>query len=333
MVIGAVLFLVRGAAAGRAVRPAPPPAVSSARRAGGGPRSCRPGCPGGGDEAAEQDGGFVLAVALAVEGGLGAGELVAERGDGRSRRRARLVPLPFLLAVGWPASRAAASSAACAARSPERPRAPRAVSSARASARPGLRAWRWPRRRRRGPRRRRARRRAGRRRGRRSRRGRARAGAAVSARTVSAWASAASGSGGGELLAEDRELVQGRGQLGAEPAHRRQGVVADGAGPADRRGDRPAAVVRLPGELLAAAERRQRGMPDQHEGAVAVLGHLLLAVAGLPARRPGVPGRVRAAGIPACPGSRPAALAGACAVIVIVERVLSRPCGRTARMK
>ena len=83
----------------------------------------------------------------------------------------------------------------------------------------------------------------------------------------------------GELLADGGELVHGGGQLGTEPGHRRQGVVADGARPADRGSDR-AAVVRLPGELGPAAERGQRGVPDQHRGAVAVLGDFPLAVAG-----------------------------------------------------
>jgi hypothetical protein len=138
------------------------------------------------------------------------------------------------------------------------------------------------------------------------------------------------GIGGGQLLAEDRELVQGRGQLRAEPAHRRQGVVADRAGPADRRGDRPAAVIRLSCELPAAAERRQRGVPHQREGAVAVLGHLLPAVAGLPARRPGVFGRVRAAGIPACPGFAAGRRGRRLGGDRHGKRVLSRSCWRTA---
>src|SRR5205807_9075603 len=56
--------------------------------------------------------------------------------------------------------------------------------------------------------------------------------------------------------------------------------VADGCGPADGRGDRPV-LARLAGELLAAPERGHRGVPDQHRRAVpAVLGNLLLAVAG-----------------------------------------------------
>ena len=107
--------------------------------------------------------------------------------------------------------------------------------------------------------------------------------------------------GCGELAAEGGELVQRGGQLGAQPAHRGDGVVADGPGPAEGRGDRPVAA-RLPGELAAAPERGHRGMPDQHRRAVAaVFGDLLLAVAGPGTRRGRVlaPGRAGASGVPA----------------------------------
>ena len=107
--------------------------------------------------------------------------------------------------------------------------------------------------------------------------------------------------GRGELAAEGCELVQRSGQLGAQPAHRGDGVVADGRGPADGRGDRPV-LARLAGELGAAPERGHRGMPDQHRRAVAaVLGDFLLAVAG-PGTRRGrvlVPGRAGASRVPA----------------------------------
>ena len=53
--------------------------------------------------------------------------------------------------------------------------------------------------------------------------------------------------GRGELAAEGGELVQRGGQLRAQPAHRGERVVADDRSPADRRGDRPVAA-RLPGE-------------------------------------------------------------------------------------
>ena len=137
--------------------------------------------------------------------------------------------------------------------------------------------------------------------------------------------------GRGELPAEDGELVQRGGQLRAEPGHRGQRVVADGARPADRGGDRPV-LAGLPGELLPAPERGQRSVPDRHHRAVAsVLGDFPPAVAGPPARRVMVPGPGRAAAsrIPArsrlpghCPGRR---LRG--------DRhraVLSRACQRTA---
>ena len=88
------------------------------------------------------------------------------------------------------------------------------------------------------------------------------------------------GVAGGQLGAEGGELVQRGGQLGAQPAHRGERIVADGRGPADRGGDRPV-LAWLPGELGAAPERGHRGMPDQHRRAVpAVPGDLLLAVAG-----------------------------------------------------
>ena len=126
--------------------------------------------------------------------------------------------------------------------------------------------------------------------------------AAVSARTASACASAASGSpAAASWLAEGGELVQRGGQLGAQPAHRGEGVVADGRGPADGRGDRPV-LAGLAGELGAAPERGHRGVPDQHRRAVpAVFGDLLLAVAG-PGTRGGrvfQPGRAGASGVPA----------------------------------
>jgi len=107
--------------------------------------------------------------------------------------------------------------------------------------------------------------------------------------------------GRGQLAAEGSELVQDGCQLRAQPAHRGERVVADGPGPADGRGDRPV-LARLPGQLLAVPECGHGGVPDQHRRAVpTVFGDLLLAVAG-PGTRGGRvlnPGRASASRVPA----------------------------------
>ena len=93
-------------------------------------------------------------------------------------------------------------------------------------------------------------------------------------------------------------------------------------------------LARLPGELAAAPERGHRGVPDQHRRAVpAVLGHLLLAVAGPGTRRGRVldPGRAGASRIPARAGCRAAGRVTAWGGVVMSSSGLSSPARASAR--